>query len=70
MSTYGRHFTRTVTVRAKGSLEGTKRKIAVAFPQPMFDEIEKLAAAQGIAFQEQVRRLCRPVMESKLRGSR
>jgi len=45
--------------RAHGTAESNGRRIAVTFPTDEFDRIRDLAQASGVAFQEQVRRMCR-----------
>jgi hypothetical protein len=58
MTTKGMRFTRKVLKPCKGIVMGNRRAAAVAFDPDDFARISALAQKQGIAFQEQVRRLC------------
>lgn len=59
MSTSGILFTRKTHKAAKGTPVGLRRGTMVCFDQTDFDWISAMAQQNGIAFQEQVRRLCK-----------
>jgi hypothetical protein len=62
MTTKGMRFTRKVLRPAKGTPMGNRRSVAVAFDPDDFARILALSQQNGVAFQEQVRRLCRVAM--------
>lgn len=64
MTTKGMAFTRKVLQPAKGSQNGLRRSAAVGFDPGDFAQILALSQRNGIAFQEQVRRLCKVALGS------
>lgn len=59
MTTAGKAFTRKVLRPAKGTMVGQRRTIAVGFHKVEFMRISRMAQENGVAFQEQVRQLCK-----------
>lgn len=63
MSTAGISFTRKVLRPALGTDMGQRKSIAVGFDKSDFFLISRMAQANKIGFQEQVRRLCKVAMQ-------
>jgi len=67
MSTRGISFTRKVLRPAVGRRIGLRQVIAVAFDPQDFQKINVMAQENEVAFQEQVRRLCKSAITSGIR---
>lgn len=63
MGTTGIAFTRKVLRPAQGSPNGRRQSIAVGFDKPDFFKISRMAQANKVGFQEQVRQLCKLGMQ-------
>jgi hypothetical protein len=65
MSTTGIAFTRKVLRPALGTTVGRRKSIAIGFDKMDFARISRLAQANEVAFQEQVRRLCKQALHPR-----